>query len=39
MLPFFTSWASTMNASPIYDNGLERRLTNVHGHVIQDVLA
>ena len=22
-----------------YHNGLERRLTNVHGHVIQDVLA
>ena len=22
-----------------YHNGLERRLTNVHGHVIKDVLA
>ena len=22
-----------------YHNGLERRLTNVHGHVIRDVLA
>lgn len=22
-----------------YHNSLERRLTNVHGHVIQDVLA
>ncbi len=22
-----------------YHNGLERRLTNVHGHVVEDVLA
>jgi hypothetical protein len=22
-----------------YHNGIERRLTNVHGHVIKDVLA